>query len=282
MGDVGLSSQYSPLPFEVWDYKENRNTVGNTHHSASLAKKTVEIQSKELLRYLMFDDGHEECIQFQNHNTTFTNHQKLKLLKFQHLKRLANVGEAWIVRLPPRYPNARPFQDGTTLSSKRHEGDTKVGIDANRILSICRLLSLTVDDIGGDAITYLQDGLSRVDPRSSSSMHPHFRVEKHDNALEYRALMCVVRLTDVAFKRYGHYAQPHSHDEPKRAHSREWTAWYIRDGEMRLLSILRQTAESEAMKLKDRTQLSNERIEMRERPCPIESSLPILQIQSNL
>ncbi|KAL7519612.1 hypothetical protein ACHAWX_004371 [Stephanocyclus meneghinianus] len=281
MGDVGLSIQYSPLPFEVWDYNENRNTVGNTHHSASLAKQTIDIQSKELLRYLMFDDGHAECIQFQNHNTTFTDDQKLKLLKFQHLKRLANVGEAWIVRLPPRYPNSRPFQDGTTLTSKNHRGDTKVGIDANRILSICRLLSLTVDDIGGDAIAYLEDGLSRVNPQSSSSLHPHFRVEKYGNALEYRALMCVVRLTDVAFKRYGHYAQPNGHSEPDRAHSREWMAWYIREGEMRSLSILRQTAETEALKLKDQTQLSNERIEMRGRPCPIESSLPILQIKIN-
>ncbi|KAL3780179.1 hypothetical protein HJC23_013987 [Cyclotella cryptica] len=281
MGDVGLSTQYSPLPFDMWDYKKNRKTVSSTHHIASMERRTLEIQSKELLRYLMFDDGHEECIQFQNHNTTFSDHQKLKLLKFQHLKRLANVGEAWIVRLPPRDPNARPIQHGTNVSSNKRGGDTKVGINAKRILSLCRLLSLTVDDIGGHAITYLRDGLSGDDSTSSSSVYPHFRVEKYENTLEYRSLMCIVRLTDVALKRYGHFTEPNGHDEPKRAHSREWTAWYIRDGEMRLLKILRQTAASEAMKLKVRTHLSHEKIVMREMPCPIDSSLPMLQIQTN-
>jgi hypothetical protein len=260
LGDVGLSWQFSPLPFHLWDHKYENVGV----HTNS--KQSLDMQSKELLRYLMFDDGHKECIQFTNNHNLLTKQQELKFLKFQHLKRLANLFNTWIVRLPARFPNAQPSPDGSLVQ----ENESRVGIDAKRILSICRLLSLTVDDVGGEAIEYLQSGLS----------DDHFQVEMHGSALEYRSLMCVVRLSDVAFRRYGQYSQPSGNLEPKHhRNSREWSAWYIRDGEMRLLSILRQTAMNEANKIKHENQLKGDNIYMRERPCLIEHSLPILQLE---
>ena len=276
LGDIGLSWQFSHLPVHAW----------HQHHDAKLfvesnqyLKRKLNMQSKELLRYLMFDDGHKECIHFDNNDaTSLSKQQELKWLKFQHLKRLANIGEAWIVRLPARFPNSKPLQDGSPANSDRDE--SKVGIDAKRILSTCRLIGLTVDDIGGNAIRYLKDGLPSSDSeRFSPLKQPYFKVEKQEKALEYRALMCVARLSDMAFRRYVKYAQPDGNIEPNKSNKRDWTAWYIRDGEMRLLSILRQTAANEANKLKAHLKVSNESILVRERPCPIESNLPMLQIE---
>ena len=270
LGNVGLSWQYSPLPFHVW-----RNTVtqSTTRQTTQYTEQTLDMQSKELLRYLLFDDGHTDCVDFNDHGSLST-HQELKLLKFLHLKRLANIERAWIVRLPARNPNAQPLQGDSLPDSRSQKDENRVGIDAKNILSICRLLSLTVDDIGGNAIKYLHTGYYQ-----SSSKHSYFRVEKHEDVLEYRALLCVVRLSDVLFRRYGKYEQPHVSVEPKDTNSREWTAWYIIEGEIRLLSILRSTAANEANKIKNRMRLPSSM--MRDIPCPIESSLPLLQIQAN-
>ena len=274
LGNVGLSWQYSPLPFHVWDWQSNATTQGTSHYT----EQTLDIQSKELLRYLIFDDGHTDCIDFKD-SSSLSTHQELKLLKFLHMKRLANIRRAWMVRLPARNPNARPLQGDSHLDSRSRRDESRVGIDAKNILSICRLLSLTVDDIGGDAIKYLRDGLLNGYYQSSSK-HSYFQVDKHEDLLEYRALLCVVRLSDVLFRRYGKYAQSRVNVEPEDTNSREWTAWYIIEGEIRLLSILRSTAANEANKIKNHKWLP-ENILMRDSPCPIESSLPLLQLEAN-
>ena len=276
LGDVGLSFQYSPLAFHAWD---KRSDLSSSNPS-KITKHTLNLQYKEMLRYLMFDDGHKECILFEDDDGSLTQNQELKLLKFQHMKRLANIGEAWMVRLPARFPNAQHIQGNTVPESPPQGDESRVGIDAKRILSLCRLLSLTTDDINGDAIGYLREGLSISYSRTSLSKQPYFQVDKHENTLEYRSLMCVARLSDIAFRRYGKYVHPNGNTEPSQSRLREWTSWYIRDGEMRLLSIIRQTALSEANRLKNRHNLSGDGILMRERACPIESSMPILQIEA--
>lgn len=62
-----------------------------------------------------------------------------------------------------------------------------------------------MDDIGGDAIGYLRAGLD------SDSPHEHFLPEKHEETLEYRSMMCVVRLCNAALGRYIGYDK----DEPE-------------------------------------------------------------------
>jgi hypothetical protein len=281
LGDVGLSWQFSLLSFQqLWNRQmyDDATVVLGDHRDGGATQLSLDMQSQELLRYLMFDDGHVECIHFDNDDDSLSRHQELKLLKLRHMKRLANIGDAWTIRLPARFPNAQPYQGDNSSKMEQHGQESRVGIDAKRILSICRLLSLTVDDIGGDALTYLKDGLENSHYNTASSKQSHFQVEKHGTGLEYRALMCVVRLSDVAFRRYGKYAQPNGNNEPQKTNGREWTAWYIRDGEMRLLSILRRTALNEANKLRIRLQSTNENVHVREKPCPIESSLPMLKI----
>ena len=264
LGDLGLGRQYSLLPFYAWD------TVSSPKgENAELlkTKQVIEMQSKELLRYLIFDDGYKECVKVSD-NDEYNQHEELKLLKLQHLIRIANHRDAWVVRLPEKFPNAKPPQ---RLSDRPELGiDTsKVGVNAKKMLSTCRLLSLTVDDIGRGAVDYLRDGLS-------SDM---FRVENDGPTLEYRAMMCVARMCGVAMSRYGEHLSPQGRQEPREFRSREWNAWYVRDGEMRVLGILRQTLLAEANKIKRQYNLRNDAaMTIREsETCPMDYSLPLLR-----
>jgi hypothetical protein len=294
-GDVGLGRQYSPLPFHVWDRRSRveisqllANMGPEVQKSFSLAKRAMDAQAKELLRYLMFDDGYQKCIvqpytknnNDGNNTTSDTRHWELKVLKLRHLIRIANNRDMWSVRLPPKYPDALPRQplpSGEQQVNTKKPKENKVGIDANRILSTCRLTSLTVDDMDGDAIKHLKEGLSsEATSTSSSSKSSFFHVKKDSNALEYRALMCVVRLSDAAIDRYGKFAQQRGNLEPEMVGSREWTAWYIRDGELRLLHILRQTAGKEANRLRQSLTEPSSALFVRNKACPIENSLPLL------
>lgn len=261
-GDVGLGRQYSLLPFHAWD------SVSSPGERAVLEKtnQVIDMQLKELLRYLVFDDGYMECVKVSD-NEEYNQHEELKLLKLQHLARIANDLDFWVVRLPAKFPDAKPPQ----RLSKRPELGTetsKVGVNAKKMFSTCRLLSLTVDDIGRGAVEYLRDGLSS----------DTFEVEKDGPTLEYRTMMCMARMCDVAMRRYGEYLTPQGRQEPRKFGSREWNAWYVRDGEMRVLGILRQTLLTQANKLKRQHNLQNEAaIAMRENAaCPIEYSLPLL------
>mmetsp|Transcript_39313 Transcript_39313/g.83914 ORF Transcript_39313/g.83914 Transcript_39313/m.83914 type:complete len:836 (+) Transcript_39313:107-2614(+) len=295
LGNVGLGRQYSQLPFQVWDPNsrdeifsslldeeiDEDNSLGmefDTWKSLSSAKEALKTQAKELVRYLMFDDGYGECIDATAN--TYSTDEELKLLKLQHLIRLANYREAWMVRIPPQFPDARPLQ---TLEGPKQSNTKKtkssVGINANRIVSICRLLSLRAEDIGGDAIDYLREGLVATESTESSAKS-YFLVEKHEDALEYRAMMCVVRLCNVGLSRYVGY----DNAEPEEVGSKPWNAWYILTGEVRALGMLLQTAASEANKFK-RKYLSSKTpksatdaaLKVREEgACPLNYTLPLL------
>ena len=270
IADIGLDHQYSQLPFTVWNSTSRDEVFGTVDHadkkkSLLSAKQAVNIQAKELIRYLIFDDGYRECIDL-NINPG-TPEEELKLLKLKHLIRLANYRKAWTVIVPPEHPDALPYQ--TSESSSTRNKRSAVGINANRIISICRLLSLRVVDIGGDAIAYLREGLTKAD----------FLPEKHEDTLEYRSMMCVVRLCNVALGRYN----GHDNIEPDIVGSAEWNAWYVIIGEIRALRILLQTSASEANRIKHKYQstkgnINEESMQMRDgAPCPLEYSLPLLE-----
>eukprot|EP00571_Detonula_confervacea_P008706 CAMPEP_0172320928 /NCGR_PEP_ID=MMETSP1058-20130122/41797_1 /TAXON_ID=83371 /ORGANISM="Detonula confervacea, Strain CCMP 353" /LENGTH=802 /DNA_ID=CAMNT_0013036289 /DNA_START=92 /DNA_END=2501 /DNA_ORIENTATION=+ len=254
LGDVGLGRQFSQLPFDVWDPKDRDEIFGTLlleeshmdsakRKSLLSAKNALEMQAKELLRYLMFDDGYKECIDLTSNPGS--SDEELKLLKLRHLIRIANYREAWIVRVPPKFPDARPLQTMGSTKHDRKEQKNSVGVNANRIVSICRLLSLRVDDIGGGAIDYLREGItSYASPTASTKSF--FLVEKHEDELEYRSMMCVVRLCNAALGRYLGY----DNTEPEIVGTRQWNAWYVMTGEVRALGILIQTAASEANKVK--------------------------------
>ena len=291
LGDAGSGRQYSQLPFQVWDSDSRDEIFGALLDEGSngdsvlqknlvSAKRALEMQAKELVRYLTFDDGYDECIDSTADSNS--SDEELKLLKLRHLIRLANYRDAWVVRIPPQFPNARPLQTlpfhGEEQSNEKEEKGA-VGVNANRIVSICRLLSMRVEDIEGDAIGYLREGLtSSGSPKSSAKSF--FLVEKHEDELEYRSMMCVVRLCNVALSRYVGY----DNSEPEVVGSRVWNAWYITSGEVRALGILLRIAASEANKLKSQYQSSegsraatDTAMTVRaEGSCPLNFSLPLL------
>jgi len=282
LGDVGLGRQYSPLPFHVWDAGSRDEILGKLldgggnvdpkmQRSLVSAKKALGVQTKELIRYLAYDDGYEECIEVSAKSNS--SDEKLKLLKLRHLIRIANLRKAWVVRIPPKFPGALPLQiHGKETNQKRKETKDAVAVSANRIISVCRLLSLRADDIDGEAVDYLREGLSTTEL---------FFVEKHGDALEYRSMMCVARLCNIALGRY----LDDDRSEPKLVGSREWNAWYIITEEIRALTILLRTATTEADSLKQQYLLSkgstaetDAAITVRENgACNVNFTLPLLK-----
>ncbi|KAL3822073.1 hypothetical protein ACHAXA_000141 [Cyclostephanos tholiformis] len=286
LGDIGLGRQFSLLPFDLLDqnsrheilgtlFEEGSNSKTKTKASLVLAAEALYVQSKELLRYLQFDDGYKECIDLNVNSGS--NDEKLKLLKWQHLILIANNRDMWIVRVPPTSPDARPMQAHSTAKHGRKDEKTSVGLNAESVISTCRLLSLIPDDLGGNAIEHLREGLAE----SASSIKSRFRLERHEDALEYRAMICLVRLCNVALGRYSKI----DGKEPDTVGSREWNAWYIIGGEVRALEILRKTAASEAHKLRKHyqgqmggnTADTEAAMTVREEgACPLNYSLPLL------
>ena len=223
----------------------------------------------------MFDDGYKECIDLRNGSRSRDG--ELKLLKLRHLILMANHHDLWIVRLPPKSTDTAPRPldtmaiDSTKPSKeKKFHRRNQVAVNADNIVAVCRLLSLRSDDINGKAVEYLRDGLSSV----SSSENHFFFVERHDDALEYRSMMCVVRLCNAAL----HLYRGLSNDEPEVAGSREWNAWYIREGELRALGIVQQTAYNEANKFRGIAKLSTDAAySLREKgACHLDYSTPLL------
>ena len=268
LGNVGLGRQFSfQVPFEDWGSNNARDET-----KSELAKRAFDMQAKELLRYLMFDDGYKDCIDLTVSNSGSTADEELKLLKLKHLIKLANHREAWTIRMPPKFPSARPYQAEGRHEKNENDAGKSVEVKANRLITICRLLSLRVDDVGGDVIIALNEGLT-------SSRTPDFLTQTNSNTLEYRAMMCMVRLCNVALGRY----IGHDSEEPEIVGSREWNAWYIVSGELRALGILQQAAAREANRIKHIYQKStndmeNEAMTVREDgACPLEYSLPLLK-----
>lgn len=278
LGDVGLGRQFSLLPFDLLD-PHSRHEIGSDSQSETKAShlsamELLDVQSRELVRYLLFDDGYKECIDLRI--SSGSRDEELKLLKWQHLILIANHRDAWTVRVPPTSPDAHPLQTYSSAKQGGKDQNASVGLNAEKVISTCRLLSLISDDIGGNAVGHLREGLAI--PANGS----RFRLEKHGDALEYRAMMCVVRLCNVALSRYAKIDSK----EPEIVGSREWNAWYIVGGEVRALEILRKTAASEAHKLMRRyhqgrsgkeTTATDAAITVREEgACPLNYSLPLL------
>lgn len=261
LGDVGLGRQFSPLPFDLW----SGDSAAVTEDSR--AKESLEIQAKELVRYLTFDDGYEECI-VMSAKAASNADEELKLLKFRHLIRLANNRQSWIVQIPAADPNALPNQSAEPSTEKPARKRGKLGISAKGIISMCRLLSLTVDDFEGSAINHLRNELR--EPPSPIS------IEKQGDALEYRAMSCAVRLSNVALQRYGRYENAEGQFE---VGTREWAANVILKGEVRALVILLQTCARESKRLKKAVKPGTPGMLVREEgSCPIEYSMPLLEL----
>jgi hypothetical protein len=237
-----------------------------------------ETKADELLRYLSFDDGYDDCIQPDETTPAW----ELKRLKYQHLWEIAHNTKFWTVVVPPRQRDARPAASSVLSSEWPPRGiirtlDVSRGSpDVQGVLAACRLLVVTHEDFDGTATQLLRDHL----PEAGSYMLPPS--SPHD-ALEYRTLQCVERLSSQSISRFGTTVNAAkkrvtqaeaSLDEDSRT---EWTAAHLRLGELQTLDLLRgmavATIRQEWPTEQDRP---GRAYRMRRTPCPVHLLQPLL------
>lgn len=221
--DVGLK-EFSYVPYDE-ETKQN----------------LVKGQKYVLGRYLQFDEGYSYCIES---STKTPMAWTLKTLKLQHLLRIANSPERWLVNLKPRNDTSVPAPSSDQpITSKAPTYDfEQLQIQAGKMLELCRLIALTWEDFEGEAVKVLREALE-------TSPDDAIVVEKQTDGLEYRAVMCIHRLTALSLHRSG---SPDLVEEGKylerltgRAFaSPRWNAKHVRYGELQGLELVSEQAQA--------------------------------------
>ena len=280
--DVGLMQQFSYLSWSGRDSADD--ALGN--------------QNKELLHYLTFDDGYEECIR-PGDGSNNPDGWALKQLKYKMLQKIANQRGRWVMQVSPR----RGRNQGPGFSSAVQNSPTsppvfdmrKMRFDVSRLVATCRLITLTDDDYEGQAQSILTDALTEGGEFAES-----FVVEKQSDALEYRAASCIGRLVDIMLRRYPSsvtkdldalsksYTRAASEEASVaiQCGSKEWYATNVRLGEMQSLEILGGSMMQHARRLRSGMGAPSAdggaALIVRRKPCSIEYSLPLLELARNI
>ena len=167
----------------------------------------------------------------------------------------------------------------------------KMRFDVSKLVATCRLITLTDDDYEGRAQSILTDALTKGGEFAES-----FVVEKQSDALEYRAASCIGRLVDIMLRRYPSSVAKDldalskssraAYEEASAAiqyGSKEWYATNVRLGEMQSLEILGGSMMQHARRLRSSMGSSSESsaaLIVRRKPCSIEYSLPLLELET--
>lgn len=222
--DSGLKQQFTYVP-------ANDTTRG----------KVLNHQRYIMSRYLQFDDGYSRCIR----NATDTpKAYELKQWKLKHLVRHANRPESWILNMKPRRKDAKPPMTRDQHSTfKVPQFDLKdFDFDGSKIMATCRLITLTWEDYGGNAIAKLKTAYEMsIDP---------FIVKHQTPNLEYRSLMCMARFSGLALSRYGKgfnfWSEVGRVEELNKESwgSTQWAASHVNLGEYMTLDLLNHMANS--------------------------------------
>jgi hypothetical protein len=192
-------------------------------------------------RYLQFDDGYDSCIE----NVTSTPEAyELKQWKLRHLVRLANRGSNWIVNVKPRNKDAKPAATFDEPSSTQVPlFDMKnLDFDGSKLMSVCRLISLTLDDYDNNALAELMSAYEMTKDSIS--------VNYQTDLLEYRSLMCLARFSGMVMSKYGkewtiQNATMYVDGLNKNSWgSGKWAAAHVRLGEFLTLDLLNKIAKS--------------------------------------
>lgn len=281
MLDVDMKQQFSYLPVSssaaAADVSSTTGTIGKDEWRSQ--------QAKELARYLLFDDGYPECIQKDAASAAY----KLKQLKLQHLQQIANIGNRWILRMPPRSPLSKPGKSTATPITATTTNvpvvvpkfdNQNLKFDGSKLISTCRLMVLTEDDFGGKAIHILKEVIE------NNTAATTFVVERQSTALEFRALKCLARLSGMALSRYGGRTiqdevglLANSQTEPLLFGTRNWTATHLRLGEMQTLELIHKISMSGVSEMRQRFEREKgerSKIFTRQKPCPFEYSESML------
>lgn len=244
--DVGLQQQFSYLP-----YQEDQQYV-----------KLLERQKIGLARYLQFDDGYRECISSSDRVDSIP--YQLKQLKLQHILRLAHDPKRWIISMPPRNPSATtPKTHAQEKKSPSFDMTALPDFDASTVISTCRLMVLTEDDYDGKALQVLQEHLMHHQQQDA------ILVEKQSDSLEYRALLCLARLSGLVLSRFeisdADAISRFANSVSAEPHSPAWTAHQVVVGEVQTLEVLTKVAAAGAHQYASK--ISGELPTIRRLPC---------------
>jgi hypothetical protein len=260
--DLDLKQQFSLLPTD----------------KTPLDPSLVQLQRRDLTRYLQFDDGYDECVQESTNPQGFA----MKRLQLEYLLRIANTPRHWIVRMPSREPNALP----RTLS---HENTNKTApvitrrstVNFKKVVETCRIISMHVDDYNGTAI----DVLERALDADTGIFEPPPPLPEDEMSAEFRSLICTGRMAIVALGRFPRSAQEERQlIEESEFQSINWTAAHIRLGEMQTLEVLRGMTFAAARRIKETVQKvfpDSPMPVVRDKPCPWEYTTPLLDEYAN-
>jgi hypothetical protein len=179
--DVGLGAQWNGM------------STDSKRHSEIVSSNMASL-SKEMASYLAYDDGYEQCIDLDGPSEA----SQLKRLKLQHLVHKANTYNSWNFKMGPREPAARPPHN--SLAERRQKkfpafNPAQIKFDGKKIISTCRLITLTEHDLDGNAKEILLDKLKS---NSASKWH----LERISEESEYRSLVCLARLAKERLKLY--------------------------------------------------------------------------------
>ena len=214
---LNISSQYDYLPV------------------SGASPKFETTQERQMMKYLLFDDGYKDCIPGPS---THPEEARLKLLKWRHLVNIANDYERWNILMPPRNGASKPSSNATTPITQTVTFYSREKVIGNfhmeKIQETCRLISLINSDLDGKAVAVLRENME----------NKSFVIGPSNDDLEFRSLMCVARLvatflTNIELK--GSLEKEVSRIEAFNEQdfgSWNWTVCHVRFGEMHALQVL--------------------------------------------
>ncbi|KAL7567940.1 hypothetical protein ACA910_019651 [Epithemia clementina (nom. ined.)] len=172
--------------------------------------EAMQIEAQRLIKYLHNDDGYEQCIRSplsletggEMDVTEMEAAFAFKILKLQHLMKIAHVPQRWMIFLTPRNPKARPPLNLTTENDDEEDEiprfiPSQVQVDANPIMATCRLIAMTHLDYDRTATRLLRDSLS-----TSTSSDPFYPPPIKNGPLQFREIMCILRFCQISFQMY--------------------------------------------------------------------------------
>jgi hypothetical protein len=263
------------------------NGDGSDHTQASLAlyhqpelvdesDNSSSVLHKQLLRYIQYDNGYEQCVA-----PTDKAAWAFKILKYQYLVRqVSNQPTSWTVMLAPRDPESRPAAfSNIPITDQVPRFDKKriqlVG-QSNAVFSTCRLLSLTHHDYNGTAVSILTEHLG-----SNATTPP--LLPAAEDALEFRTLMCMARMSQIALTRMGVSTTDQEatvarlNSDRSAFQSRNWTVAHVLLGELQTLEAVKGVAYSSLRAFSKEIQSGDAAYTLRDKPCPVASLQPLLQ-----
>ena len=235
----------------------------------------------ELLQYLSYDDGYFDCITPDGNLEGF----RLKQLKLRLLERIAMVRHNWVVTMSPRNKSAIPDKTLSTppnITGPPRYNSHNVKFDGSKLISTCRLISLTNDDYDGKAIEELSTILN------TDTNYRTFSVKRQSDELEFRSLACLRRLAMSALRLYPTNVKEDlkylgSKSAMADFMSNKWLAANVRLGEMQVLEVLENVAASgteemmRRVKKKNVSSIGQPPMFLRSRACPFELSSELLK-----